>query len=105
MDEERVKNLVAYFKCNSCDQYYEPTNADVVAHYGDLWVFAVYCPGCQIKSLVAAIIEESGVPEVVTELSEVEQAKFSIPVCSDDVIDIHLFLRDYDGDFTFLLSE
>ena len=105
MDEQNVKNLVANFKCNGCDQHFEPDNADVVAHNGDLWVFAVYCPSCQVKSLLAAVIKEGGVPEVVTELSEEEQARLSTPVCSDDLLDLHLFLRDFDGDFSFLLPE
>lgn len=105
MDEEYVKNMVTNFKCIHCSQQYEPDNADVIAHSEDLWIFSVYCPSCKIKSLLAAVIKESELPEVVTELSEAEQAKFSIPICSDDVLDIHVFLRDYSGDFTFLLSE
>jgi len=105
MDEEQVKNSVSYFECIHCNQYFEPNNADFVAHYGDSWVFAVYCPYCQITSLQVVIIAESGGSEVVNELSEAEQVKFSTQICSDDVIDIHLFMRDYNGDLTFLLSE
>lgn len=105
MDEEYVKNLVANFKCAQCDQQYEPGNADVLAHNKDLWVFSVYCPSCQNRNLVVAVIKESGDSEVIMELTEAEQAKFSEPVCSDDVLEMHLFLRDFDGDFTFLLAE
>src|SRR4030042_611573 len=100
MDEEHVKNLVINFKCVHCNQRYEPGNANnVVEHDEDLWIFAVYCPSCKINSLLAAVIKEGGVLEVVTDLSEAEQAEFSIPICSDNILDMHVFLKDFDGDF------
>ena len=105
MDEEFAKSLVSNYKCMRCGQHYQPDNADVIAHNENVWIFAVYCPSCQVKSMLAAVVKETEIPEVITELTEAEQDEFCIPVCSDDVLDIHVFLRDFDGDFTSLLSE
>lgn len=105
MNEEFIKNMVSNFKCVYCGQHFNAENADVVAHYNGLWILSVYCASCQNKYLVGAVTKESNIQEVFAELSEAEQANFSIPICSNDVLNIHAFLRNFDGDFTTLFSE
>jgi hypothetical protein len=56
---------------------------------------------------VAAVIKEGKPPELVTDLTEEEYAKFRDVemVCADDILDIHNFLKAFDGDFWHLFSE
>ncbi len=105
MDERFIKKLLSNMKCGVCGQHYEPANISVLEHREDLWFLSVYCPGCKSQGLVAAVIREGKVPEIVTELTEVEKSKLSKPIDSDDLIDMHTFLKDFGGDFSSLFSK
>jgi len=56
---------------------------------------------------MAAVINEGRLPELVTDLTEEEYARFCplVVVVADDVLDVHNFLRDFDGDFSRLFSK
>ena len=105
MDEMFIRNLLSNVKCGRCGWHCGPADADLLGYRGDLWVFSVYCPSCKSQGLVAAAIKRGEVPEVVAELTEAEKSKFSTPISSDDVLDMHIFLKDFSGDFSSLFSE
>lgn len=107
MDEGFLKRLVATIKCGVCGQRYEGENVKLLGHYGDLWFLSVYCSACQSQGLVAAVIKEGKLPELITDLTEEEYDKFREidEVSSNDLLDIHNFLRDFDGDFSYIFSK
>ncbi len=107
MEESLIKKLVASVKCNVCGQRYEADNIDVIGHEEDLWFLRVSCPACNTQYLVAAIIREDKVTEVITDLTETELDRFrnmDRPT-PDDVLDMHNFLKDFDGAFSQLFSQ
>jgi hypothetical protein len=104
MEERLIKRLMASMKCESCGQHYEVYNIDVLGHREDLWFLRVHCSACHTQCLVAAIVKESRMSEVVTDLSEIELDKFKDNVIEiDDVLNMHNFLKDFDGNFSQLL--
>ena len=107
MEESLIKRLIASIKCGSCGQHYEEDNIDVIEHSEELWFLRVSCSSCHAKSLVAAIIREDDRAEVITDLTEAELDKFKdlARVRVDDVLDMHNFLKDFDGDFPRLLRQ
>lgn len=104
MDERFVKRLMANMKCGVCGQRYESPNVHILGHRDDLWFVGVFCPSCRSQGLVAAVIKEGKVPEFISELSEAEQEKFlkSGIVGADDVLEMHDFLKNFNGNFTRL---
>ncbi len=105
MEERLIKRLMASMKCESCGQHYEVYNIDVLGHREDLWFLRVHCSACHTQCLVAAIVKESRMSEVVTDLSEIELDKFKDNVIEiDDVLNMHNFLKDFDGNFSQLLG-
>jgi len=105
MEERLLRRLIASIKCSSCGQQYEAYNIDVLGHSEGLWFLSVLCSSCNAQSLVAAIIEEDKMPEVVTDLTEAELGKFAAMdmVGPDDVLNMHSFLKGFKGDFSRLL--
>ena len=106
MEEGFIKRLVTSIKCNVCGQHYEVDNINLLGHHQEMWFLSVFCPACHTRCLVAAVIEESEVPEVITDLTEAELDRFrnaSSPT-ADEVLDMHNFLRGFNGDFSRLLS-
>ena len=57
------------------------------------------------RGLIFAIIKETEEPESIVELTSEEWIKFQemSQIDADDVLDMHEFLRDFDGDFVSLL--
>ena len=107
MDERFIKRLMATIKCSVCGRPYKAPNIDVLGHRDDLWFLSVYCPACHSHALVAAVVREDKVAEIVTDLTEEEYAKFaqSDAVEADDVLEIHNFLKSFRGDFSHLFSK
>ncbi len=107
MDKSLIKRLLASIKCGACGQRYEVDNVDVLGHQEDLWFLSVFCSACQIQCLVAAVVKEGKAPKVTTDLTEAEWDKFKKmdKLTADEVLDMHSFLKGFDGDFSQLFSQ
>ncbi len=104
MEEKLIKKLMTSIKCGSCGDYYTPDEVEVLGHSGDMWFLKALCSACHTQCLVAAIIKETQAPEVVIDLTEAELAKFATKdkVSTDDLLRVHNFLKDFDGNFSDL---
>ena len=107
MEEGLIKRLMASIKCGVCGQRYEVDNINVLGHQEDLWFLSASCPACHTRCLVAAVIREGRVPEVTTDLTEGELDRFVNvgKATADEMLDMHNFLKDFDGDFSRLFSQ
>ena len=107
MDEGIIKNLMTSIECSSCGHSYEIDNIEVLGNYEDLWFLKISCSVCQTQYLVAAVITEEKVPEIVTDLTKAELDKFMSvgKLTADEVLDMYSFLKGFDGDFSRLFSE
>ena len=101
-----VKHLIASIPCAVCQHCYEPDDVRIVEHHGEMWIMAVTCDHCGTQGLVFAMIQEEAKPEIVNELTSQEWARFrEMPqIDTDDLLDVHEFLRDFDGDFAGLFE-
>ncbi|MDO8568859.1 MAG: hypothetical protein Q7R57_09135 [Dehalococcoidales bacterium] len=87
--------------CSSCGQRYESIHIDVLGHNEDTWFLQIRCSSCSTESLVAAIIKQEQVKNSIgSSDAEPEKSDSSVPVDADDVLDMHDFLSDFDGDFS-----
>jgi len=107
MEEKVLKKLIASIKCSSCGQRYEVYNIDILGHNEGLWFLRTHCASCHTHCLVAAIIEKYEMPEDITDFTEAELEKFVTVdvVGADDVLNMHSFLKDFDGDFSCLFGQ
>ncbi len=106
MDKNSIKRLISSIKCGVCGELYEIDSIHVLAHEGDLWFLKTFCSACHTRCLVAAVIREGRPAEVITDLTEAELDKFGGVgrLTADEVLDMHNFLKDFDGDFSRLFS-
>ncbi len=106
VNESIIKRLMSSVKCVACGQRYEEDSIKILGHQEDLWFLGVSCSACHTRCLVAVVIKEDVAPEVITDLTEAEQEKFRNMdrLTADEVLDIHNFLKDFDGDFSRLLG-
>jgi C4-type Zn-finger protein len=104
MNKEFIKKVISAMECRVCGRHYQLDNIEILGHENDMWFVSIFCPSCASRSLVAAIIKRDRMPEIVTDLTAAEYARFSQGdvVRADDVLDMHNFLKDFHGDITEL---
>lgn len=90
-------------ECGGCKRAYEPSNVTVLGHQEDLWFLSLICEHCQARCIVAALVRESdelGTPILCPEGCDLDPQ--NVEVAADDVLAMHQFLDDFDGDFKAL---
>ena len=107
MNERFVKELMSAMNCGICGQHFEIDNINVLGHEDDIWFLNIFCRDCHTQALVVAVIKEGSPPEIITDLTKAELAKFAqaSPVSNDDVLNLHIFLDGFDGDFVNLFNQ
>jgi hypothetical protein len=107
MEETFIKRLMTSIKCADCGQRYDIDSISVLGHHEDLWFLRTLCSACHAQCLVAVVVKEDKRPEVITDLTEAESNRFrgAGALTADEVLDMHRFLNDFDGDFSHLFSQ
>lgn len=103
-------------RCSVCHHAFSQDDLTVVRREEEYWVVAVTCADCHSRNLVAAVLTETGADEarsVLREMSREADAEIRFEddepdaevvdagpaVSAEDVLDMHEFLRAFDGDF------
>ena len=104
MRESFLKRLFAKVNCGICGQKYDASNIKILDQEDGLWVISVYCSSCGTQGLIAAVVQEGNITDIITDLTEGEHHLFDNKeaIGVEDVLDMHSFLKDFDGDFTNL---
>ena len=107
MREAFLKRLIAKVDCGVCGQKYEMSNIKVLDQEDGVWFLSVVCSSCGTKGLIAAVVQDGSIAQVITDLTEEEFERFEEgeAVAVDDVLNMHDFLKEFDGDFSRLFSE
>lgn len=106
MEDRLIKKLMTSMKCEECGQNYESFNIDILGHRKDMWFLRALCSSCNTQCLVAAVVREDKVVEEVDDFTMDEMDKNqggAIEV--DDMLDMHNFLIDFDGDFSSFFGQ
>lgn len=106
IEESVIKKLMASTECGVCGRRYEVDDIHVLGHEKNLWFLKASCSACHSQSLMAAVIKEGRITDFITDLAEAELGKFKNAdvITADDVLDAHIFLRGFDGDFSQLFT-
>jgi hypothetical protein len=122
--ERLIRRLFTTQQCNHCHAAYEEESVTVLARRSEVWMVMVSCGACGRKGIYVvsfpgssrserrkAILEAEALGEgALTEAALAEEppaaaaAPTDSPVTSDDVIDMHLFLKRFDGNFAALFA-
>ena len=106
MEERIVKKLMTSVKCTSCGQNYQMRDVKILGNHQDLYFLQVSCSSCHSRFLITAVINQSRNPDIVSDLTDAEFTKFknSRALNANDVLDMHSYLKEFDGDFSGLFG-
>jgi hypothetical protein len=112
--EERIKRLMlaAVPRCGACRRSYTVADFAIIGHREQLWMIAVRCGGCQHQGFITAVVERQGpeerhAPRASRAEPFTEERVYIVPdnpVTVDDLLDLHDFLDDFNGDFAGLFA-
>lgn len=107
MEEGIIKRLMTSLKCDICGRHYDAPDVHILGHRNELWFFRVLCSNCRSACLIAASIKESRLDEAVNDLtrSELHELFNAESVCENDLLDMHCFLKDFDGNFSAIFHK
>ncbi len=119
--EKQIKRIVLdrMERCSVCHRGFEPDDVHVLSRKSDMWMLMVSCGECQARNFVAAVIGDGDAEEAQLALRRLGEehvrtrvdiepesgAEAGEPVSVDDVLEIHEFLKSFDGDFQALFRE
>jgi len=127
--ERIIRRLFMEQQCHRCGHPYEPKRVLVLARRSDLWMVMISCGDCEQKDTYVVKFTPhmqgrlhvtsyrlskpptmTPLPEepqqTLPELPETPRPSASpTPVNTDDVLDMYLFLKDFNGDFQQLFTK
>jgi hypothetical protein len=106
MEDNLIKRLMLSIKCTVCNRPYEESRVSVLGHRKELWFLTASCTACGTSCLVAVALEEGSAPQPVSDLSKQEAISFrhKKALNANEILDMHRFLKDFDGDFNRLFE-
>jgi hypothetical protein len=106
MEESIVKKLMTSVKCTGCGQKYEMRDVKILGNHQDLYFLQVTCSSCHSRYMITAVINDKQNADIVSDLTGEEFSKFNQAAAPDtnDVLDMHAYLKDFSGDFSGLFG-
>lgn len=121
-DFDQIKHMVLQQlnRCVVCHREYEVTDISSVQRKPGVWTLMVECEQCHSRNYIAAVTQDGNPEEAMFEVrslteramqdasfrnvdnadgSETEVPEAGEPVSAVDVLEMHDFLQDFDGDF------
>ena len=129
MDSEvQIKQIVLnrMERCTVCHHEFATDDIHVISRKPDIWTMLVECTDCHSRNFVAAVLNDGDPKEAqlalrrlseqaIKEIKEVKQPvkpeivseapETGERVTAGDVVDIHQFLSEFDGDFKALFKK
>jgi hypothetical protein len=99
-----LRTQLTHFGCAVCGASFPPERIRVLAQREDLFFVDLDCPGCGsgAVAIVTIEVEEDGPrlePDGLSDLRPFGHDPDAVPVSASDVLEMHDFLRRFDGDF------
>lgn len=130
--ERIIRRLFTEQQCHYCGRPYEPERMLVLARRTEVWMVMISCVDCEQKdtyvikfppqmqgrsSVTSYRLSRPSVSKAFTPSTPLPQEpqqnfpevpetpRLSGPVNADDVLDMYLFLKNFNGDFQRLFAE
>ena len=99
-----LRTQLTSFACDACGRPYSASHIRVLGKRDDVFVVDLACKGCGSEAIALVSIEIEDVDEEAPDAQPVTVEAAPDPVTGDDVLEMHSFLRDFDGDFRRLFG-
>jgi hypothetical protein len=105
---EFIRDRARFYNCPVCGRNLKGCDIQVLSHEEERFHLQVTCAQCQVTFIVVLAIAGGGVEEIEgseAETAAVEPAADREPISVDEIIDLHVFLKGFQGTLQDLLHQ
>jgi hypothetical protein len=113
-----IRDRARYYNCPVCGRSLRDCELRMLRHVEDRYTVQVTCSACQVQFIVILAVQGEGLEPIAqdelaldVDLTEEGQALEAAarepepePIQSDEVLDVHLLLKEYSGRLTDLFK-
>jgi hypothetical protein len=117
--DKQIKRIILnrMERCGVCHHLFEPEDIHVISRRPDMWMMVVECDECHSRNFVAAVLNDGDPSEAQLALRRLSEGSDREGLDADpvdspapavttaDLLDMHEFLRGFDGDFRRLFAK
>jgi hypothetical protein len=104
-----LRTQLSAFSCSACGRSYRPNQIRVLAQREGLFFVRLSCRGCGTDSVAIVTVQIDETESAQLDAGELQETIDQPPgepaVSGDDLLEMHAFLRNFDGDFQELFSD
>jgi hypothetical protein len=104
---EFIRDRARFYNCPVCGRSLKGCDVQVLSHEEERFHLQVTCAQCQVTFIVVLAIAGAAVEEIETSMPEpaAEPVVAAEPISVDEIIDLHLLLKGFQGTLTELLQQ
>ncbi len=108
-----IRDRARYYNCPVCGRNLRACEVRMLNHLEDRFTVQVKCAACKVSFVVVLAIQGSGVEAMLEADGELDiEEVFSAtpvpagsePIEADEILDLHLLLKDFEGSLDELLK-
>lgn len=108
-----IRDRARYYNCPVCGRNLRGCDVRMLNHQEDRFTVQVTCAACKVSFVIVLAIQGSGVEALLEEddeltiedvLSATPAGTGGGPIEADEILDLHLLLKDFEGSFGDLLK-
>ncbi|MEO8743961.1 MAG: hypothetical protein ABI334_10365 [Candidatus Dormiibacterota bacterium] len=104
---EFIRDRARFYNCPVCGRSLKGCEVQVLSHEEERFHLQVTCAQCQVTFIVVLAIAGGAVEELETANPEpvAEPVVAAEPITVDEIIDLHLYLKNFQGTFQELIQQ
>jgi hypothetical protein len=104
---EFIRDRARFYNCPVCGRSLKGCDIQVLSHEEERFQLQVTCVQCQVTFIVVLAIAGSAVEEIegVETPANVEAAAVREPISVDEILDLHLYLKTFQGTLRDLIHQ
>ena len=104
--QELIKNIRTMMRCPSCGANYESDNIHFLGQLDMAALIQLDCQSCGLPVMATIVVSDknNAQTKILSDLNKEDlESASKDPVTTDHVVDMHQFLKKFDGNFEGLL--
>ena len=102
---EFIRDRARFYNCPVCGRSLKGCDVQVLSHEDERFHLQVTCAQCQVTFVVVLAIAGSAVDVETTANPIAEAVTEPEPISVDEILDLHLFLKSFQGTLTELIQQ
>jgi hypothetical protein len=104
---EFIRDRARFYNCPVCGRSLKGCDVQVLSHEDERFHLQVTCAQCQVTFIVVLAIAGGAVEEIEASIAEPvsEPSAYAEPISADEIIDVHLFLKGFQGTLRELIQQ